>query len=164
MAAESPTAGGQSPRPRIKDAPECRWGLQRPHHVRTNRCEWGERQGGHRACRSWARRHELPSCPDDVSGDEARTHAPVRSPDRDGDIDDGDLNDQEVTNEHTRAVRRNANGGAWAGSDPAARTLTKRWMLQRPTFCPGLLTRRGKLYRPAGRHPEFYSLVFFGVA
>ncbi len=33
----------------------------------------------------------LPSCPDDVSGDEARTHAPVRSPDRDGDIDDGDL-------------------------------------------------------------------------
>ena len=47
-------------------------------------CEWGERQGGHRACRSWERRHELSSCPDDVSGGEARIHAPVRSPDRDG--------------------------------------------------------------------------------
>jgi hypothetical protein len=67
-----------------------------------NRIRMGHRQGGHRACRSWARRHELPSCPDDVSGDEARTYAPVRSPDRDGDIDDDDL-DNQGGNERTHA-------------------------------------------------------------
>src|SRR5262245_41314739 len=33
----------------------------------------------------------VPSRPDDVSGGEASTHAPVRSPDRDGTIDDGGL-------------------------------------------------------------------------
>jgi len=62
----------------------------------------GGRQGGHRACRSWERRHELPSRPDDVSGGEARTHTPVRSPDRDGAIGDGDFHDQEVTHAYTR--------------------------------------------------------------
>jgi hypothetical protein len=56
----------------------------------------------------------MPSRPDDVSGDEARTYAPVRSTDRDGDIDDGGLARLEVTNEHVRA-RQGENDGCVIG-------------------------------------------------
>jgi hypothetical protein len=52
----------------------------------------------------WARRHELPSHPDDVSEDDARTHAPVRSPDQDGASMTTTWTTGEVTNEHARAA------------------------------------------------------------
>jgi len=97
----------------------CRWGLHRLHRVRTGPTGRqpdtdGDRQAVHRACRSWERGHRLPSCPDDVSGDAACTRAPVRSPDRDGAIDDAAwLTRRSRTNTH-------APSGEGEGSAPVA--------------------------------------------
>lgn len=78
---------------------------------------------------------------------EARTHAPVRSPDRDGNIDDGGLKSPggDGRTHRLSAVLRMA---VPRGLDPVARTPAKRWMLQRPPFVRGFRTRRGKLHGP----------------